>query len=581
MFGGDGPFWIYPDMDGDGDHDLRDHFIYEDEIEAVEAEAEGADAPYTRAYFQDELDDDEDDEDDEDDDFGALYEYQAHSYVAPKSIFPRSGGMRRDIFAPDDFDSDDNDDDLFDYNTDVSEPVIASAALQVSVEVTYPGKEYLEAIKESDFPNRRTYDAAYQLCMIEHGDPYIPPETTKEDEAERYRFILSQSCIAARYLTECDGFIFTQAIKDNFSLPIQVVDEDSKVKNIFTDVFMELADEDVALAVEVWVWCIKEFGPYQKYMTDKGTIYNHILFSIDDYPNEFLDVLIDRLGSDEDFCKGLLIEQPNTPYCVADMVVRALSTRREKVAQIIFSSSMQHPEAKGRWKECVIRDIIKKCSNWSELKTMASFQLNILPIVQKMSDKRIQRLYPEMAQDVQEYIRSMEESLDEYQCTGRFAWRTTCVDGSPYGINPYHYSTEEQYLEALEEKKYGWRKHCNKRFGVSPEDYETKQAYEDAVKIAAERETQIMREFQGQEPVDARIYSFCKVSLHYPDAPYYYYLTGGMKMTIGDKVIVPYGKDNVATEAVVVSVGECLASAFPCKIHHLKTVTEIVSPDKN
>ena len=384
--------------------------------------------------------------------------------------------------------------------------------------------------------------------------------------------MLSQSCVAARYLTRYDGFIFVQAVKDHFRLPIDVPDEDDKVKNRFLDFFMELAEENVDLALDAWVWCIKEFGAYQNYMKNIWTLYDHILSSLDDYPDEFKDHLIDRLGSDRDFRRGLLIECPDTPYCVPELIIRALQTNREKISQDIFIAAMRNTAAKSKWKEDLLGRIISKCSNWEELETMESFQKNILPIVEKINDKRIQRVLPKMMKKVEDYIRYVESSKDKYRFSRRFSWRASCIDGSEYGISPLKYETEEEYLSALEERKYSWRKYCNKRFGVSPEDYETRQEYDEAVKIAAERETQILREFRDEEPIDTKTYHFCKVSFEYPYKPYYYYLVGDLSLKIGDCVVVPFGQNNVMKEAVVMSVGECTGCTFPCKIESIKFV---------
>jgi len=444
--------------------------------------------------------------------------------------------------------------------------------LTFSVEVTYPGKDQLEEIKEEDYPNERTYDAAYALWEIEHGDPYIPSGTTKEAEAARHRFVLSQSCVAARYLTMYDGFIFVQAIKDYFRLPIAVIDEDSEVKNDFSDFYMELAEEDVNLAIDIWAWCIKEFGTYQEHMESIWTLYNGILSSISDYPDAFTDSLIDRLGHDKDFRNGLLSECPDTPYQIPELTIRALMTNRETIAQDIFLAAMKNPKAKSKWKEDTLERIISECSNWEEVETMESFQKYILPIAEMLDDKRIQRVLPKMICKVDDYIRYVESSSDKYRFSRRFAWRSAYTDESKYPLSPIKYKTEQEYLSALEERKYSWRKYCNKRFGVSPENYETRQEYEEAVKIAAQRETQIMRELRDSEPVDTTVYKFCKVSLDYPYRPYYYYLVGDLQLTIGDHVTVPFGSMNELKDAVVMSVGECAACTFPCKLASIKYV---------
>lgn len=593
--GEDDLFDICSDMDLDGDHDIVDFLILDEidnEIQRELDERNAVRSPFSREDCDiDEYSEiDPGDFDTEEDyleaveeekqewrvheidglDFGIDfddYETEEEYEEALENAqlhFSQSGPLSTDE------DDEDTDDKIGDFDDSVS----INIPLSFSIELSYPGKEQLEEIKETDYPNKRIYDAAYALCEIEHGNPYIPTGTTKEAEAKRHKFVLSQNCVAARYLTRYDGFIFVQAVKDHFRLPIEVPDEDDEVKNYFPDFFMELAEEDVNLALDVWVWCIKEFGSYQSYMENTWTLYNQILSSLDDYPDEFKESLIDRLGNDREFRRGLLSDCPDIPYCVHELIVRALTTNREKIAQIIFIAAMKNPKAKSKWKEDLLERIISECSNWEELESMESVQKHILPIAENIEDKRIQRVLPKMVKEVEDYIRSVESSEEKYQFSRRFSWRATYVDGSKYGISPLNYETEREYLDAIEERKYSWRKYCNKRFGVSPENYETRQEYDEAVKIAAEKETQIMRELRDSEPVDTKVYKFGKVSLDYPYKPYYYYLVGDLKLEIGDHVIVPFGNKNDLKDAVVMSVGECVGCTFPCKIESLKYVKE-------
>ena len=242
---------------------------------------------------------------------------------------------------PDDFDSEEDylealeeakltyGDDTYCDDDDTAAGLVA-VPLSLTFEITYPGKEQLEAINEADYPNKRTYRAAYGLCELEHGSPYIPSDSSKEKEAERFSFILSGSCIAAKYLTPYDGFIYAQAIKENFDLPISFDDEDEDSTVWFPDIFMELAEEDPELAVEVWAWCVKEFGPYQKYMKTKPIIYSYITSSTDEYPPEFLDIAIDRLGNDVAFSEALLSRSPELMYGIASLEEHLKQTRRRK-----------------------------------------------------------------------------------------------------------------------------------------------------------------------------------------------------------------------------------------------------------
>ena len=594
MFGGDDDFFgIFPDIDGDGDHDIVDFLILDEIDNEIQREIEAGESR-TASFNLDE----------DDDDILLEYGIDRDDYVTREdyleAVREAKYGWRDDVedgseygLDPEDYETledyeealedarlfssqsellDDEDVDT-DDEIDTDDSLSISIPLSFSIEVSYHGKDQLEEIKESDYPNKRTYDAAYALCEIEHGDPYIPSGTTKEAEAKRHKFVLSQSCIAARYLTRYDGFIFVQAVKDNFRLPIDVPNEDDEVKNYFPDFFMEVAEEDVNLALDVWVWCIKEFGGYQRYMDNAWTLYNQIMSSLDDYPEEFRDCLINRLGSDQNFRKGLLSECPDTPYCVPELMVRALTTNREKVAQVIFIAAMKNTKAKSKWKEDLLESIISECSNWEELESMEAVQKYILPIAEKIDDKRIQRVLPKMVKEVEDYIRSVESSEDKYQFSRRFAWRATCVDGSQYGISPLDYETEQEYLAAIEDRKYGWRKYLapSKLRYANPQDYETAEEFHAAVREAFNKETKA-RAVSNHNANDRNVYKFCKIELEEEPRNTYYYFPGLLSLNIGDRVIVPLGRDNKEVYGTVVSVGECYGSALPCAVDNVKHV---------
>lgn len=51
-----------------------------------------------------------------------------------------------------------------------------------------------------------------------------------------------------------------------------------------------------------------------------------------------------------------------------------------------------------------------------------------------------------------------------------------------------------------------------------------------------------------------------------------YYSTGEFDLSLGDEVIVPYGRHNALMEGIVVSVGKCYAGALRFDVGRLKTV---------
>lgn len=92
----------------------------------------------------------------------------------------------------------------------------------------------------------------------------------------------------------------------------------------------------------------------------------------------------------------------------------------------------------------------------------------------------------------------------------RYIWRMFCADGSRFGVSPEDYETADEYEEALNRakgveqpdlilidptleqvlpddcktnSKYVWRKHCTdgSPYGIAPEDFETADDYEDMI----------------------------------------------------------------------------------------------------
>ena len=149
----------------------------------------------------------------------------------------------------------------------------------------------------------------------------------------------------------------------------------------------------------------------------------------------------------------------------------------------------------------------------------------------------------------------------------------TCVDGSKYGISPLDYETEPEYLAAIEDRKYGWRKYLapSKLRFANPMDYETAEEFHAAVQESFNREERA-KAVNKHNTNDRSIYKFCKVELEEEPRNTYYYFPGSLSLCIGDRVLVPLGRDNKDVYGCVVSVGECFGSALPCAVDSVKYV---------
>ncbi len=494
---------------------------------------------------------------------------------------------------PDDYETEDE------YNEALAsarneQPVSVTIPLSLSFSVSFPGQEALDAIKEADYPNKRKYNAAYHLCDVKQGTAYISDDSSAEEEIARCEFILNSDTVAAKYLTVFNGYLFAQAVKENFTLPIDIPDEDEEVLTYFDDLILELAEEDTPLAVKVWSWCIKEFGPYRHYMTNDWTLYNGILSSANEYPPEFVGLVVKEMAADPAFLKGVLEENLQFPV-IAQYISYALEKAQGDLAAQMFRSAIAHPAGKGKDFEELIDSIISYCSNWDELETMEAFKFHVLPVIEQIDDKRIQRLLPKFKETVDTYIHSVEASEEKYQYSRRFAWRKNCVDGSAYDIDPLDYETEAEYNAAILQEKYGWRRwhiHEAERYKLDLTAYETEADFEAVVEVEKEKEREATRRKQQErrdslqrqrsdrakrsveDPLmdtDKTVYTFCGVIFQYGSA-IYHYRTDDDSLSIGDLVIVPVGNDGKEAIAEIVTVEKHRRKTAPYPVDMAKFI---------
>ena len=454
-----------------------------------------------------------------------------------------------------------------------------STPISLSVSVTYPGQEALDAIKRDAYPDERSYEAARYLCDLEQGTAWVLEDTDVEEEKERCRFILDRPCLAAHYLTAYNGFILAQAVRDHFALPIEVEPEDAESKLSIDDLISEVAEEDSALALDIWVWCIKEFGPHRKYLRHQWSLYGGILGRLKEYPEEFKKLAIKKLGTDTSFAKGVLTDNPDTPYGIADCITTALEIGNFQEAQIMFVATVTNPLLKGKDIEAIINSVLCGISNYEELETMELFQKFLMPIIKKINNKRIQRLVPQFKKTIADYINSVERTVEKYQYSRRYAWRKTCTDGKPYDLDPLDFDTEEAYNKAIQDEKYRWRQWHREasRYGLNVNAFETEDEYEKAIreKQAVERQERLaQRQSAYADPLadtDKTVYDFCGVSFGNHPRPYHY-LTGGIEVSIGDQVEVPSSRPEGVNVGTVVSVSKHLRSSAPFPVDKAKTI---------
>lgn len=495
---------------------------------------------------------------------------------------------------PNDFDDED------DYMDALEE--VREAELDGSASFDRP-----EEIKKEDFPNKRRYDAALELAeLLAYGS-----KSDYEKKRESLcRFILDQADTvpAANYLSCQNGFLYAQAIKDHFSLPISLPDEDEDRQYGFSEAICKIAKRSTALAFEVWEWGLETFLPYAQYSDDSlSELTSDVIGDLCRLPDRFQTELVRYMDGHPEFLKTVMDEKAEVSSQLDVLIAAALGDGLEDTALALFQGGLT--QAGGQWKRInpLVQDTISRCQNYRELESAECFKLKLFPLVRKIDNGMVQDEIEEWEQNLDEYIDHMENSCERYTYTRKNAWRKTAPDGAPYGLDPRYYSSEQEYLEALDHEKYGWREWYKNTdtLGLDVNSFETQKEYLEAYegrwsekykkeqkeKEEEERE-QRRREWEQEKEErrrqrrleiekalsDERIYTLCGVA--FSDMMYpYYYRTEDTDIKIGDTVLVQTKEGERACK--VVSVGQYLRLAAPFPFDKIKSILRRIEGNEN
>jgi len=557
MFGDDDDiFDVIPDLDLDGDHDIVDALILDD-ILTEEEKLTTKKHRVTPESFHVKSSEEEDiffEYGIDPDDYLIREEYEEAVFEAKygwRDMIDISESIEFSV-DPEDYETEDE------YLEAIEEAKLSSISgptIELKVDFSFDDGIDFDYDKNLQDLDGIAFRHAYAEYKLKTADPkYDSPE-----EIARYTFIVEGEALASRYLTPDGVYLYAQAIKDHFKLPFDIPDEKDEKATYFETLLQDLVEDDAGYAIKIWEWCLDTFMPHIQYVGYKNELIHGILLDLSNFIEEFPNHIVKYMIEKPVFVEKIISQCTDSLWGIADFVTLAIKAGSIDIAIAIMKNAFANPCTDIHDKVRFVEDCINECSNWDELETMELFKEFVFPIVYQETDVRIKNKISRWEQSINDYIASMEDEGEQYQYSRKYAWRAKYNDAD---MSPLRYKTEEDYLAAVQESKYKWRTYCSVRLGVSPMDYETRVEYDKAVSEAYAKERALKQQAQAPDPTNTTLYKFCKVSVDYPNKPYYYYLTGKIKIRVGDYVIVPFGNDNTHTEAKVVSVGECYGELF-------------------
>ncbi len=446
-----------------------------------------------------------------------------------------------------------------------------------------------EEVEKSGFSNIREYKAAYNLltCLQERT---LSDYQVKEKNESLFILEHNKDIEAAKYLSANNGFLFCEAVKNNFDLPCSLPKEEEKREYSFYKIVEKISKYDSSLSFKIWKWSLKTFSPYSKYdeflfkeLCDEVIEYSSL------FKNNFIDKCVQEFEKDEDFYSMVFKNCSEYNYPLAQILTKAIEKECYKTASNIFKDVLNM--INGYWKNInrFIEDIILYASVNNDLIVMEYFKNNMFPVVKKIKIGMVQDEVKDWEKKIDDFILKIEMNNEKYAYSRRNSWRKEVPDGKKYGLDVLYYGSKEKYLYAYnKEKEIEEKTNLGKDIKMNgylfnfdtrsefllkltnylDDRYIKKEDFERILNNISEKRKRKQNTYSREfEDSDKTVIVYGVV---FRNSDNIYSYRGKEDYSVGEKVIVPVG-DKKSTGEIVIK-GEYKLGASPFPINKIKFI---------
>lgn len=268
-----------------------------------------------------------------------------------------------------------------------------NGGITLSFEVIAPGLDELDSIVPEDFPNLRKYNAARDLCALRTGYVYYAEEEDEERDIRRWEFILGNpDLLAANYLTHEGDFLYVQAIKEHFTLPFEIEDEDEERIHDISVILDQIAKTDGSYAMEMWKWCFDHFHPYRQY--GSPDCIREVVYIFRDMPQSFVNAFVDCISSAEDMMRACVTTCDDSTFIARLLVSRFLQKGDSELAQRVFKAYLNGSISTGGNIVNIVDGVIHDCERNNNRQGLMLLRKSIFPLIEKKKSNAIRRSMP-------------------------------------------------------------------------------------------------------------------------------------------------------------------------------------------
>lgn len=327
------------------------------------------------------------------------------------------------------------------------------------------------------------------------------------------------------YIYPKKGFYFSAAIKDKFNLKINVPsiedDEAFKLKKSIEEI---IKLRGVHFGVDVWLWCVNEFYQLRDdiYEYESAYLFDDIMeiVSIDDkFSNAFVDCF-----TKDDITQRTILFKIQSVWGLDNFFASCFRTKNIKLLKETFDIVILNRKLKNNDVCLIFSDLISDINAYNDFKFAYDISTIFMPFALMKAQNN--RILQKAEKNLNKKIKEAEEA--------------------------YQNEKDDEYDE------------------INEQEEEIEETAED--EIIDEEDNEIIQEYHANDQNDTTMITAYLIRIDEVDNSCYYFSKHAL--SIGNRVIVPYGKDNKRLNGTVKNIINTQVKDFDVPINAMKYICE-------
>lgn len=325
------------------------------------------------------------------------------------------------------------------------------------------------------------------------------------------------------YIYPKKGFYYPSAIKDKFNLKINVPSiDDSEAFELKNSLEEIIKLRGTYFAVDVWFWCVEEFYQFRRQVDefDSTSLFDDII-DMTSYNDRFSDEFVDRFAKGDKNAR-LILSKIQYDWGLDGFFASCFKTKNIELIKEAFKTVIKNHELKKNDICLVFSNLISDINAYDDFKFAYDMSTIFMPFALMKAQNN--RILQKAEKILNKKIKEAEEA--------------------------YQNEKDDEYDE------------------INEQEEEIEKTAED--EIIDEEDNKIIQEYHANDQSDTTMITAYLIRIDEVDNSCYYFSKNAL--SIGDRVTVPYGKDNKKLNGTVKKILNTQVKDFDVPIEAMKYI---------